>query len=232
MASESKIDGDSNMRLPQYLTKDHIKQAIAEVDRLGESAIPARRRLRRYALCHKGLNYPPKFTICLAHKFWDGTEFPNVFGGGNEANGFLRARGFRIFNTETQKEIGIEPAKEGDDPEFEEGTRFYKRHLSIERNARIGSTAKQLRLKTDPNLKCDACGFSFRRTYGPIGEGFIEAHHTVPLGELTGPRKFKLGEIALLCANCHRMVHRSYPLLSVNQLREKLNPRAKTHQNK
>jgi 5-methylcytosine-specific restriction protein A len=35
----------------------------------------------------------------------------------------------------------------------------------------------------------------------------FEAHHLVPLALLVKGRKAKLGDVALLCANCHRLIH-------------------------
>ena len=57
---------------------------------------------------------------------------------------------------------------------------------------------------------CCACGFDFEKTYGQQGKGFIEVHHTVPLSivknsHLVDPAK----DMVVLCANCHRMIHRN-----------------------
>jgi len=55
-----------------------------------------------------------------------------------------------------------------------------------------------------------AYGFNFSRVYGPLGAGFIEAHHLVPLSQLKGqiisldPSK----DFAVLCSNCHSMIHK------------------------
>ncbi|MEZ5168539.1 MAG: hypothetical protein R2695_19445 [Acidimicrobiales bacterium] len=55
-----------------------------------------------------------------------------------------------------------------------------------------------------------------------MGEGFIECHHTVPLAE-GGERVSRLSELAL-CANCHRMIHRSKPFLQLDEIRELYRP--------
>ncbi|MCP4547071.1 MAG: hypothetical protein GY835_11450 [bacterium] len=44
------------------------------------------------------------------------------------------------------------------------------------------------------------------RFYGDLGAGFIEMHHLKPLS--SGERKTTLRQIVLVCANCHRMLHR------------------------
>ncbi|MCX4731878.1 HNH endonuclease [Streptomyces sp. NBC_01363] len=58
-------------------------------------------------------------------------------------------------------------------------------------------------------LQCSVCVFDFSRRYGPLGEGYIEVHHVLPL-HLSGPRETRLEDLAFLCANCHRMCHRSH----------------------
>jgi hypothetical protein len=50
------------------------------------------------------------------------------------------------------------------------------------------------------------CGFDFAEFYGAIGERFAECHHVRPLHE--GQRRTYLRDLAILCANCHRMPHR------------------------
>lgn len=63
------------------------------------------------------------------------------------------------------------------------------------------------------------CGFDFAERYGERGHGFIECYHTQPVHTLRDGDKTKLDEFALLCANCHRMVHARRPWLSIGQLR-------------
>ncbi|RFU84640.1 HNH endonuclease [Streptomyces triticagri] len=59
-------------------------------------------------------------------------------------------------------------------------------------------------------LRCSVCSFDFERTYGSLGDGYIEIHHVTPL-HIAGPSETRLSDLALLCANCHRMCHRSRP---------------------
>jgi 5-methylcytosine-specific restriction protein A len=85
-----------------------------------------------------------------------------------------------------------------------EGDRF-RWHKRVERNARLARAAKAVHGTT-----CQACGFSFEDAYGELGTGYIEAHHLVPVAELAGrPRKVNAThDFAVVCANCHRMLHR------------------------
>jgi 5-methylcytosine-specific restriction enzyme A len=67
---------------------------------------------------------------------------------------------------------------------------------------------------------CKACGFDFAKVYGAIGDGFIEVHHITPVSDLGGPVVIDpLVDLVPLCSNCHRMVHRRDPPVSVHELR-------------
>lgn len=71
--------------------------------------------------------------------------------------------------------------------------------------------------------KCLACEFDFAESYGPIGHGYIVVHHTVPVSVI-GP-SYKIDpktDLITLCANCHAMIHRENPPMSLDQLRSKL----------
>ena len=55
---------------------------------------------------------------------------------------------------------------------------------------------------------CQVCGFDFASFYGDLGNGYIEVHHIKPLSLESGVRKMTVADIAIVCANCHRMLHR------------------------
>ena len=55
---------------------------------------------------------------------------------------------------------------------------------------------------------CMSCNFNFEEFYGEIGKGFIEVHHVVPLADAAKRETNPETDLLVLCANCHRMVHR------------------------
>lgn len=59
-------------------------------------------------------------------------------------------------------------------------------------------------------LRCEvkACRFDFLTTYGPLGHGFAHVHHLKPLSDAHGATRTFLGDLAIVCANCHAMIHR------------------------
>lgn len=97
-----------------------------------------------------------------------------------------------------------------DEDQFPEGRILYKQHRYRERNKKLVYKAKEIAIKTG-KLVCVVCGFDFYRKYGKVGEGFIECHHTVPVSEYSQNKTTNLKDIALVCSNCHRMLHRKRP---------------------
>jgi predicted HNH restriction endonuclease len=104
--------------------------------------------------------------------------------------------------------------------EAEEGRLLTRLHRRRERSRKLVEQRKLKALKEVGQLRCEACSFDFEERYGARGKGFIEAHHTKPVETLLEGSKTKLEDLALLCANCHRMVHSTRPWLSIPELRE------------
>ena len=102
--------------------------------------------------------------------------------------------------------------------EFPEGRLVEIRHRERERNPALVRSAKNAFLARHGRLFCQVCGFDFQKTYGAIGTDFIEAHHTLPVSSMTRATKTRVTDIALVCPNCHRMLHRKRPWLSLKNL--------------
>ena len=77
-----------------------------------------------------------------------------------------------------------------------------------------------MRLKETGELSCEVCDFDFYKKYGKLGLGFIEAHHKVPVSQLAGDKKTKISDLALVCSNCHRMLHRQRETKSISELKK------------
>jgi 5-methylcytosine-specific restriction endonuclease McrA len=101
-----------------------------------------------------------------------------------------------------------------------EGRRVWATHLRRERDQRIVEAKKRQVLKETGRLECEVCGFDFEKVYGDIGRGFCEAHHIKPLSENIEETETKLEDLAVLCSNCHRMIHRAKQIKSVREFKE------------
>ena len=77
---------------------------------------------------------------------------------------------------------------------------------------------------------CFVCGLNFKNVYGQLGEGFIHVHHLTPLSKIG--KEYKLDPIEHLrpvCPNCHAMIHRSKPELTIEELKELLRRNSQQH---
>lgn len=103
--------------------------------------------------------------------------------------------------------------------EAEEGRLLTRKHVTRERNRQLVKSKLKQVMKKLGRLACEACDFEFADRYGRRGEGFIECHHTKPVATLAAGDKTHINDLALVCANCHRMIHRNRPWLSIEQLK-------------
>ena len=72
-------------------------------------------------------------------------------------------------------------------------------------------------------VTCFVCEFNFEKTYGSRGAGFIHVHHLKPLGEIG--KSYQLDPIKDLrpvCPNCHAMLHRTVPAITISKLKKLL----------
>jgi len=105
-----------------------------------------------------------------------------------------------------------------------EGGKKEELHCIYERNRAVVELAKLFAWQRDRTLPCEVCGFSFVKAYGELGEKCIEAHHKTPVASLKPGQLVKVEDIALVCANCHRTLHRGKETLSIEELKTQLRP--------
>jgi 5-methylcytosine-specific restriction protein A len=95
--------------------------------------------------------------------------------------------------------------------ELPEGRLLTALHLRRERNSKVRKLL--LDSRRSGGFRCDICDVSRLDLDVSMQEAMFEAHHLVPLAE-AGERKTKLADLALLCACCHRLIHRAMVLRS------------------
>ena len=95
-------------------------------------------------------------------------------------------------------------------------------HLSRERNQKLVKAKKEYALRTNRKLSCEVCGFDFAKVYDEVGEGFCEVHHLTPLAQADGEGETTLEDLAIVCSNCHRMLHRGKPIFTIEELQSRL----------
>lgn len=124
------------------------------------------------------------------------------------------------------RELGLEVSDEDPaaglsdelEPYFEGARVELARHFQRERSHELVRRAVE-RWRALGQLRCEACGFDFAATYGTHGADFIEAHHHLPLSQLPAEGGVtRPTDLAPVCANCHRMIHRADPPLKVAEV--------------
>jgi len=179
------------MRLPEYAEKFNDKKL--ELQHTGEST-----RLAFYepghafGVCYFKNNFPPDETIISdLNSMLQLYRLATIRGG--------------IDDLDNIHAIAEEQHTYDADTTLEE-KRKLRLHYVIERNSKLAKEAKKVHGYT-----CQVCEFDFGKTYGKLGEMYIEAHHLVPISKLPKDKKIELSalkDFAVVCANCHRMIHR------------------------
>lgn len=97
-----------------------------------------------------------------------------------------------------------------------EGKEMFKKHRIRERDSRLTRRKKEIAIQQG-KLACEVCTFSFKKVFDQY---YIECHHILPIH--LGERITNLEDLALVCSNCHRMLHRKIngKFLSVEELKE------------
>jgi 5-methylcytosine-specific restriction protein A len=105
---------------------------------------------------------------------------------------------------------------------FPEGRQLYRRHRQRERSSGAVRQKKANALHANGRLTCEVCGFEFGAIYHELGDGYIECHHNIPVSEYAAESRTRLEDLSLVCANCHRVLHRRRPWLTAGELRDYL----------
>lgn len=202
----------------------YYRITLAEYEAFDEP-IPIRKLLREYGeeIREDYINNKPSFypfpkhqdTVRTAQGMYLAECTENLYRIFQEALG-IQAAGGHASGTSTKSFEGYQDSHQ----EYAEARRRTREKFFFTRNPQLVLAAKKFRKPI-----CEACEFDFHDFYGSLGEEYIEAHHLSPLSERP-EREWSeelytnLEGIALLCANCHRMIHRRRPALTLEELRK------------
>lgn len=100
--------------------------------------------------------------------------------------------------------------------EYEEGEKTTVEVNKHERN----QEARQKCIEAH-GLDCKGCGINFEQAYGSRGAGFIHVHHLMPISQRSAPYKVNpVNDLIPVYPNCHAMIHRRTPYLSLVELKQ------------
>jgi 5-methylcytosine-specific restriction protein A len=121
-----------------------------------------------------------------------------------------------------RSEVEIAPDLDEMPPGGTEGRRRLVRHFIRERNRVLAQAKRAIANTKASGLACEVCGFDFGARYGVLGRGFCEVHHRVALGAAKRVRRTSLADLAIVCSNCHRMIHRGGTIRTIAEVRRNL----------
>lgn len=132
----------------------------------------------------------------------------------------------RLWVKPSKENAVIFPDVDEIDTHVKEGRRIVALHLRIERKPERVKAKKAQVLRQKGKLQCEVCKFDFEERYGVLGKGFCEVHHKIPLSQLDDETETRLEDLAVLCSNCHRMIHRpksgTKPIMNIIQFKRML----------
>jgi predicted HNH restriction endonuclease len=108
---------------------------------------------------------------------------------------------------------------------YTEARRMLVRHKWLERalvrNRKLVDDAKKYFKAKHGKLFCESCEFDFHLRYGVRGLDYIEAHHSTPIARIKAGTQLRVTDLKMVCANCHRMLHRP-PWITLRQLKKEM----------
>ncbi len=114
----------------------------------------------------------------------------------------------------TSSRAAIERQRTASELEFEgfegEMKRRFVAHRSRENRLRLAKIREALH-RNRGKLICEVprCRFDFGKRYGELGAGYAHVHHLKPLSLASRKgTRVKQTDLAIVCANCHAMIHK------------------------
>lgn len=102
-----------------------------------------------------------------------------------------------------------------------EGEPRMVQHLRRERNRELAAAKRnEAQGKNKGRLICEGCDLDSRTAYPMVAQDVYEVHHRAKLSAAGSGRLSRMEDLAILCANCHRAIHRTAPMMTVEELRE------------
>ncbi len=103
------------------------------------------------------------------------------------------------------RQVASPEVDEPEDVEFYEGRLLTESHMRRERSAALRKAL--LKKRQGDALHCELCGEAHAALPPDLRTAAFEAHHIVAIATV-GEGATKLSDVVLLCATCHRLLHR------------------------
>lgn len=205
-----------------YEKKSFLEEIIASLEELNGSAPYKelyKKLYERNILSFSNFKNDKNWKACVRATIERNSSDSKVFCGNDifySVDGLGKGHwGLRKYQSEVEKFKTLIYEQE-----FPEGKEIELAHKSKERNSKAARLAKEKFKKDHGSLYCEACNLSFEKVYGELGKDYIEAHHNhKPVSDMSDDHKTKISDYVMLCSNCHRMIHRKRPWISMKELK-------------
>jgi predicted HNH restriction endonuclease len=182
-------------------TRRTIQARIREFERIGQPAFIKKYSSGFGARAHYLLLNEQTYDL---KAIWASAHTPSIWAAG--------------FNTvdavKGATEIGFTCVTRAVARAFLEGNRRRSETVYFARHKGLVEEAKRTY-----GFVCMGCHFDFEKFYGPIGKGCIECHHLHPM-RANEVRNSTVADVAIVCSNCHTMIHQRDPHLAIHELRD------------
>ncbi len=177
------------------------------------------RYVRTIAFADRNIPYPSGFNWNKSKLQW---TFPFSIAIGDQEEYRAKERIWQMFKPFFREAILDNIWVEEEDLAVLEGAEheLMRNHKIRERSSALVAQKKREAIQKC-TFFCECCGFDFSKAYPNIGFDFVECHHRVAIHK--GERISRLEDLALVCSNCHRMLHRKNKdgqYFSIEALRE------------
>lgn len=116
---------------------------------------------------------------------------------------------------QNNKNFSFEPAAKKEIQLFAEGKSKNITYKSYDRSP----AARQACIE-HYGYSCSVCSFNFEKNYGKFGAKYIEVHHLKQIADMGDEYMINpITDLRPVCANCHRMLHKTRPPLSIEELK-------------
>lgn len=177
----------------------HRRITHKDMDKHGGDFYYLKKRLRR-----------EEFLEAFLEEYWGDWSYFGIYdttvrSENNEINPRLVARAADFFEDVARAQPGTKER----DANREVYPQIENRKIVISHQLRERSGYLATERKECDDYKCQVCGMKFVKVYGKqYGEAFAEAHHRIPLHRLSREVRTRIEDLATVCSNCHRMLHK------------------------
>jgi 5-methylcytosine-specific restriction protein A len=166
----------------------------------------------RTDLLFKALSEEPIISLpYLQNKYPNYAWTPQA--GGLSVPGEIAEELFSLLQENVQ--FRFEPVAKGEIEKYAEGKPRSVTYKTYDR-----SPAARQACINHFGYSCAVCGFNFEQAYGAIGSRYIEIHHLNQIADIGAEYLIDpIRDLRPVCANCHRMLHKTRPPLSIEELK-------------